>query len=121
LTMAIGNFFVSKDKAVSRENMGHDFLAFYTAGTFVGDGRADQLYNLHSVSSFEHNLARTESLTIGTEFGPYWNPPFLAWVFVPLAHLPYHTAWNVWCFINFACAAAAIWLLMRIMRERSNV
>ena len=43
LTLAIGNAFVPREKAVTRTGMGHDFLAFYTGGVFVSQGRANEL------------------------------------------------------------------------------
>ena len=52
-TLAIGNSFVASDKAVSRKSAGHDFLAFYTAGTFVRTGRSAELYDLAAVKTFE--------------------------------------------------------------------
>ena len=104
VTMAVANAFSPQNKAVTRKNAGHDFIAFYTAGTFVRTGQADKLYDLPSVRSFQHELAQIGELELGRTFGPYWNPPFFAPVFVPLSLLPYHTAWNVWFFINLAAA-----------------
>ena len=48
LTFAIGNAFVSRDRAVTAQFLGHDFLAFYTAGT-LAQARFDQLYDLDAV------------------------------------------------------------------------
>src|SRR5258705_13284057 len=45
-TMVVGNAFVPRDKAVTRAMLGHDFLAFYTAGSFVREGRYREMYSL---------------------------------------------------------------------------
>src|SRR6185369_7186578 len=95
--------------------VGHDFLAFYTAGSFVSEGRTHDLYDLEKVKIFQHDLARHEQLEIGESFGPFWNPPFYAWVFAPLARLPYRTALLTWEIINVACLFPAILLLARML------
>ena len=115
-TLTAGNFFVTPDKAVSRRSAGHDFLAFYTAGTFVRTGHVDELYDLSAVKAFQQEIARAEGLEIsGETFGPYWNPPFFAWVFAPLSLLSYSSAWTAWCAINLACFAGAMWILCRML------
>ena len=114
--MVIGNCFVSADKAVTKKSAGHDFLAFYTAGTFVRTGRTAELYDLNATGAFEQQIARQQQLELPAGvIGPYWNPPFFAWVFVPLSTLAYPTAWNVWFGMNIACLAGAIVLLIRML------
>jgi len=114
--MVIANGFVSPDKAVTKKSAGHDFLAFYTAGTFVRTGRSTELYDLKSTGAFEQKIARQQQLELPAGvIGPYWNPSIFAWVFVPLSKLPYPTAWNLWFAINIACLAGAIALLMRML------
>lgn len=117
LTLVVGNFFVPEEKAVSRKNAGHDFVAFYTAGTFVRTGQTEKIYDLPSVADFQHKLAGGEALEIGGTVGPFWNPPFYALVFVPLSYLPYHAAWDTWFVINFCCAAIAIGLMARLVNQ----
>jgi hypothetical protein len=95
--------------------VGHDFLAFYTAGSFVRDGRMRDLYDLEKVKTFQHELAAREGLKIGESFGPFWNPPFYAWVFRPLAALPYRSALAVWWTINAFCLIGALVLLVRML------
>jgi hypothetical protein len=115
-TLAIGNGFVPADRAVTRRTIGHDFLAFYTAGSFVRAGRLDQLYDLDAVHAFQRELIARERLELdGKSFGPYWNPPFFAWVFVPLSMMPYETAWTVWFIFNLTCCGIATGLLARMV------
>lgn len=116
-TMAIGNCFVSPDRAVTLRSAGHDFLAFYTAGTLIRQGRQSELYDLDTVRAIEQQVAQQNALDLGTGFGPYWNPPLLARAFAPLAAMDYRTAWWTWFAINLSCAAAAAAILTRILRS----
>jgi hypothetical protein len=115
LTLVIGNAFISRDRAVTSNMIGHDFLAFYTAGSFVRDGRSRELYTLESVRQFEQSTGHAAGLEIGDSFGPWWNPPFYALVFEPLAALPYRTALNVWRWVGLAAVAGAVVLLMSML------
>lgn len=120
LTLSAGNFFLPQEKRLTGGMVGHDFLAFYTAGTFVRDGRMGDLYNLEKVRAFQHDLARRDQLEIGESFGPFWNPPFYAWVFVPLARLPYQAALLGWETINAISLCTAIALMIRLLRRIQN-
>lgn len=120
LTCIIANNFVSPDKRLTTRSAGHDFLAFYTAGTFLRDGRVADLYKPSAVQSFEQQLAQQEHLELGKGFGPYWNPPVFAWLFVPLASLSYTAAWWTWFAINLTCAAAALSILCLIVTRASS-
>ena len=128
LTLAVGNLFVAPDKALSLRSAGYDFLAFYTAGTFVREGRTAQLYDLPAVQAFQQSVARAGAFELPPDaIGPFWNPPFYAWPFVPLSALPYPTAWAAWMCVNLLAAAVAIVLLCRMLpagctwRERALV
>ena len=114
-TIIVGNFFISTDKQVTTKNAGHDFLAFYTAGTFLREGRVSELYDLEKVKAFEQGLAQREGLELKEGFGPFWNPPVFAWVFVPLAGMSYTSAWWAWFAVNMSCAVAAIALMWDIL------
>ena len=116
VVLVIGNFFSPSDKSITRKSAGHDFLAFYTGGTFVRTGRAADLYNLDAVHTFQRDLVQREKLELPDDvLGPFWNPPFLAWLFVPISALPYHTAWAVWFAFNIACLTTAVVLLARMV------
>lgn len=92
-----------------------DFIAFYTGGTMVAEGRHRDLFDLHAVKKTQDAIAAREGADLGTAIGPWWNPPFYAWVFVPLAKLPFGTATAVWVLFNVACAAAACGMLIRML------
>jgi hypothetical protein len=119
LTMVIGNHFLSADKSVTRQMLGHDFLAFYTAGSFVRQDRAHELYNLNSVRDFEQSTAHAAGLEVGKSFGPWWNPPFYALLFEPFAALPYARALDLWRWISLAAVLIAIALLSHLIAEAS--
>jgi hypothetical protein len=115
-TLAIGNVFVPADKSVSLATAGQDFVAFYTAGTFVRTGRSADLYELDRVAAFQRDLAARENLQLhADDVAPFWNPPFYAWTFVPLSSLPYRTAWAIWLAVNLTAAAGAMVLLARML------
>ncbi|MGC4032617.1 MAG: glycosyltransferase family 87 protein [Tepidisphaeraceae bacterium] len=120
LTFAIGNAVQPKDRAVTGRMLGHDFLAFYTAGTFAREGRSAELYDLSAVAAFQSETAAKANLDIAVDFesrkfGPWWNPPFYAWVFAPLTYLSYSQALAVWTAFNLACLAGAIAVLMKTL------
>jgi Glycosyltransferase family 87 len=115
VTLVIGNAFLPPEKAVDRAMLGHDFTAFYTAGHFTGLRQFEKLYDIEAVKQFEQETGRRYGLSLGDSYGPYWNPPFYAWVFAPLARLPYPRALAIWTAVNVACLAGAIVLLCRML------
>lgn len=114
-TLTVGNSFVSPDKQLNLKSAGHDFLAFYTAGTFLREGRSADLYDLNAVRTFQHELASQQDIQLGEAFAPWWNPPFYAWVFVPLSLLTYSSAWLIWMCVNILSAALACVLVTRML------
>jgi hypothetical protein len=117
LTLVMGNAFIPADKAVARHMLGHDFTAFYAAGHYADLGQFDKLYDIEAVKRFEQETGRRFGLSLGDSYGPYWNPPFYAWVFAPLARLPYPRALLTWELVNVAALAAAMMLLCRMLPE----
>jgi len=117
-TLVIGNFFVSADRSVGRNMLGHDFTAFYAAGHFADLRQFDKLYDIQAVKDFEQATGRAAGLTLGNSYGPFWNPPFYAWVFAPLAKLPYGQALLTWTLINVACLLVAVVLLCRMLGSK---
>jgi hypothetical protein len=125
LVIAGGNAVVPRHKAVTSGMLGHDFLAFYTAGTFVRQGRAADLYDLPQVADHQTEIVAAAGLDTTIDFdrqkfGPYWNPPFYAWVFVPLSLLPFNQAVAVWTLLNLAALAGAVMMLARMLAPRGS-
>jgi hypothetical protein len=115
VTFTVGNFLVPRDRALTRNLVGHDFLAFYTAGTFARLGQSGSLYDLGAVQAFQRETARVNSLSIANDVAPFWNPPFYAWLFAPLSALRYRAALNAWLGINLVALGGAIVLLIRML------
>src|SRR5271154_236578 len=64
LTLSIGNALLPAARSVTADDVGLDFLPFYTAGTFVHAGHADRLYDLGAVYAAEHATAAAENLSL---------------------------------------------------------
>jgi alpha-1,2-mannosyltransferase len=101
-------------------SVGTDFIAFYTAGVFVRDGNSRSLYDLHAIAQYQHALAHQNGDDLGQAIGPWWNPPYYAWLFVPLAKFAYPTALKLWLAINLLCAASAVAILVFWIKRASG-
>lgn len=99
---------------------GLDFLAFYTAGDFVREGRTAELYDMPRVLAFQHELARRGKVEITGQYAPWWNPPFYAALFVPFSMLAFPIAFKAWTAINLLCAAISCWMLRRLLPAESD-
>lgn len=115
LTMFVCNCVISKDRAVTWDMLGHDFLAFYYGGTCARTGHYDQLYDLSATRAFEFKTGHEAGLSMGKSFGPWWNPPFSAWMFAPLSALPYLEALHVWWTIGLISLGISIYLMCRML------
>jgi hypothetical protein len=115
-TMFVGNFFIGKDRAVTWDMLGHDFLAFYYGGTCARTGHFEQLYDLPVTRAFEFKTGHAAGLSMGTSFGPWWNPPFAAWMFAPLSALPYLKALHIWWTIGGISLAISVFLMCRMLQ-----
>jgi hypothetical protein len=114
-SLVSANSIVNKDRAFSRADFGLDFIAFYRAGVLLERGDATQLYDLQATRQFDEELVKKESLHLGNTFGLFYNPPFYAWVFEPLARLGYFRALVVWSLTGIIFFVAASWLLCRMI------
>lgn len=120
VTFAVMNPFLPPEKSVNRQMLGHDFLAFYTAGTFVRQGRLHDLYDLSKVAVFQKSVAEQAGLEIEIDFekqkfGPWWNPPFYAWIFAPLSLLSFTQAVAIWTLLNIIALGGAIFMLIKML------
>ena len=91
--------------------LGHDFLALYYGGTCARTGHYEQLYDLAATRAFEFRTVSASGLSLGTDFGPWWNPPFAAWLFAPFSALPYLSALHAWWFFCAVCLVVSMMLL----------
>ena len=87
--------------------VGTDFLEFYTAGYTLRLGESGRLYDIAYQSQLQQSL-------IGPALKDYYafiTPPFLAWLYRPLAGLPYSLGFAVWSLFGLLCLWAALrWL-----------
>ncbi len=116
LTVLVANIFLSKDRAVTWDMLGHDFLALYYGGNCALTGHYERLYDLPATKAFEFNTGHAAGLSLGKSFGPWWNPPFAAWMFAPFAALPYLSALHAWWSVSAICLAASMFLMGAMLR-----
>src|SRR4051812_38069232 len=77
MTIVVMNPLISRDKAITADAVGHDFLAFYTAGHFLRQGHGEKMYDLEAVRKFQQEVGEANHLELKKQsFGPFWNPPF---------------------------------------------
>lgn len=101
-----------------RLSLGHDLLPSYAAGRLVRDGRAREMYDHEAIAGLERKIIIEATLDMdasGGRYGPWLNPPFYAWVFVPLAALPYRDAATVFLGVNLILVALSLVLLTNMM------
>ncbi|HQE93093.1 MAG TPA: glycosyltransferase family 87 protein [Anaerolineae bacterium] len=87
--------------------VGADYVQFYAAGRTLLRGDAARLYDF----SYQAMLER-EIIGPGlTNYYAFITPPFFAWVFVPLALLPYDLSFVVWSLLGLGALASSLVLL----------
>lgn len=79
--------------------IGTDFLQFYTAGVTLLHGDSDKLYNFEYQSLLQQGIIGPSL----TAFHAFITPPFLGWVFVPFALLPYTLSFTLWSLLGLLC------------------
>jgi len=87
--------------------IGTDFLQFYAAGRTLLMGESARLYDF----AFQ---AEVERAIIGpglTSYHAFITPPLLAWLFVPLAALPYPLSFALWSLAGLAALGMSVWML----------
>jgi hypothetical protein len=114
-TVVVANGLLGRGNAPAASRIGLDFLPFYAAGTFVRDGNPAAMYDIDLLRAREREIAGVANLALGDGFGPFWNPPFFALAFVPLAGLSFSTALGAWLTINVVALALSMALLARTM------
>jgi hypothetical protein len=90
-------------------HFGGDFLSFYTGGALLARGDWAALSNPDAQLAFQEQLLGTKLPGVSV----WVSPPYFAWLFVPLARLPY-----VWAF--FALELASLLLLWFSLRALSR-
>lgn len=94
---------------------GHDLLPSYTAGALIRQGNALGMYHRAAMETFEGRTIDSAKLGMEKRYGAWLNPPFFAWLFVPLSVLPYRTALWLFACLNVALLCASILLLRKML------
>jgi hypothetical protein len=115
LTMIAANPFIPAKDAVTLDMLGRDFLVFYYGGACARTGHYEQLFDLARTRQAEFATAAASGISMGTSFGPWWNPPFAAWLFAPLSAYPFSTALHLWWAISAVALAISLVLLCRMI------
>lgn len=84
---------------------GVDFIQSYAVGRILESGDRARLYDLNYQSEVEHAVTAPETWHVPHGF---LMPPFFALLFVPLARLPFLTAYALFIGINLALLAGAV-------------
>jgi hypothetical protein len=97
------------------QTLGLDFLSFYTAGAALNEGRPGDLYDLKATQQFQARVGERDGIAVEGRYAPWWNPPFYAVIFRPLANLRFQTALAAWTLVNLLSAGIGCWLMMRML------
>jgi hypothetical protein len=97
-------------RAVNGGRVGGDFAAFYGAGTLVGTGQGAGLYDRD-----KQREAQAEFLPDNADgWIDFAYPPFVAVLFVPLALLPFTSAFSIYSLAQVGACVGAVLLAARI-------
>jgi hypothetical protein len=102
-----------------RDSLHHDFLAFYSAGRLVLDGRPGSLYDVTALTAIQRTVIPDPIGVNG--YMPFINPPFVAVAFALLAGLTPETARATWTLIGVALFLASAIGLTRSLRGRDRL
>ena len=87
-----------------------DYLAHWTGGRMLLDGRLDQLYDPEVQRSLQTGITGG-----APEVAWFVAPPLTAVLYAPLAALPYYLSCAVWTIVSIALLAASLWLLRPLL------
>ncbi len=96
--------------AMDRPFLGHqpggDYISFYVAGKILNEYPHSRLYD----SSLQYRLHHAVMPEMPREtVEAYINTPFFAWVFRPLARLPFAWSYGIWVAISVLLYLAGLW------------
>jgi hypothetical protein len=101
--------------------LGQDLLPGYVAGRLAREGRYRDLYVADVVAAHAAQVMDEADLGGDPRHAVWINPPFYAWVFIPLAALPYRTAAAAYLVLNIVFLAAGSALLCRLLARQGAV
>jgi len=86
-----------------------DFIAFYSAGMILERGTPSRLYDLQLQYQIQREIA--PNIQIRQAALPFVRPAFEAWIFRPLTHLSYGTAFLLWDLLGCGCVIVSLLIL----------
>jgi Glycosyltransferase family 87 len=92
----------------------HDFLNFFTGGSFARDGQFQQLYDVEAQELRQHEIQPDNPV-----FTWFMRPPFGALLFAPFASMPYDTAFRVFLGTQYLGLAVFVWWAFRRFGQRA--
>lgn len=96
-----------------------DFISFYTAGKILRSGQGHRLYDLNLQYEIQQQSAPNVRIRAGAL--PFVRPAYEAWLFVPLAGMPYIAAFGIWNGITLIFLVVIAMLLRRHIRGLEHV
>jgi hypothetical protein len=93
---------------------GSDLAGHLTGARLVLGGEADQLYDLGRQQTVQEQYAGWK-VTTPAELDTFVSPPFVAWLYVPLALLPFKAARLVWELLTLGAVALSLRLLWPLL------
>src|SRR5260370_23514553 len=98
-----------------RKSLGADFAGFYYAGKILNGLTPENLYDAATQDEAFYEIFPTLRGQEYREYLPYIHPPIVAWLFRPLAWLPYPTAYAIWLVISAGLYGAGLAVTWRLM------
>ena len=92
---------------LANQVVGTDFIQFYAAGMTLDQHAEQYLYDFAYQSQLQQEIAGPGL----SNFHAFITPPFLAWIFVPWAKLPYVWSFVLWSGFNLL----ALWASLRVL------
>jgi hypothetical protein len=89
-----------------------DYLAHWTGGRMLLDGHAAALFDPAVQTALQHRLVGSGGLSW------FVSPPYTAWIYLPLALLPYGASAVVWLLLDGALLALALAWTRRLAAGR---
>lgn len=93
-----------------------DFIIFYTGSQILLDGKAENLYDLNVQKEYQ----RYFKVSIRPDPLPYNHPAYELLLFLPLARLPYTSAFIVWGIVNILLVVGIVWLLSATINKENR-
>ncbi len=90
--------------------LGGDFVEFYTSGKILQDYAHARIYDLELATHLQHAVLPTMP---GAQMLVFAHAPFVTWLFLPFALLPYAWAYVAWLGFSAALYLAGLRLLFR--------